>query len=384
MVSQPPSDSHRLAGIESLRWVAAAMIVIYHTVEMAKFPIPSELNVIKTHFGMGVPLFYTLSGFVLSFGYLEVLERREQIRSFYLRRFFRIAPLFYVMLGVWMIYSRLESPTYAVGPFEFLLNVSFLFGLVPGREESLVAAGWSIGIEVLFYLIFPVVAAIVTTPMAAAIAFVVFAVVSSLTFNKLQSLDIGFYAYGNLLTHLPFFLCGVLVYLIWRKDGFRVRRVAGASLLGGVAFASWMLIYWPAAYAFLVSYHVVDLVRAAWALVLGSLILAICYWPSPVVTNRVTRYLGTISFSLYLLHPFVIAVSMDQQRRMASALGDGFLALGARLLFVFAVVIGLAVLTFRFVEKPGMTLGKRLTARSRVAASDAPLPAAVTQNIQGS
>jgi peptidoglycan/LPS O-acetylase OafA/YrhL len=383
MVSPSPSDSHRLAGIESLRWVAAAMIVVYHTVEMTKLPIPSELNVIKTHFGMGVPLFYALSGFVLSFGYLDGLGGRDQIRSFYLRRYFRIAPLFYLMLGVWMAYSRFKSPAYAVGPFEFLLNVAFLFGLVPGREDSLVAAGWSIGVEMLFYLVFPVVAAVVATPMAGAIAFVVFVVVSSLTFNRLQSLDIGFYAYGNLLTHLPFFLSGVLAYLIWKKEGFRVRRVAGASLLAGVALASWMLVYWPAAYVVLSSYHVVDLVRTAWALVFGALILATCYWPNPVSTNRVTRYLGTISFSLYLLHPLVIAISMDEQRRIANALGNGFLALGARVLFVFTVVIGLATLTFRFVEKPGMALGKRLTARSR-AASVGPIPNSATRDLHGS
>jgi peptidoglycan/LPS O-acetylase OafA/YrhL len=362
MIPKQITDSNRLEGIESIRWIAAAMIVVYHTVEMTRLPIPSALNVIKTHFGTGVPLFYTLSGFVLSFGYLDSLETREQIRRFYIRRVLRIAPLFYVMLAVWMAYSRFKSAYYVVGPFEFLLNVSLLFGLVPGREESLVAAGWSIGVEVLFYLVFPVVAALLTNVAAAAAALCVFSIVSSLTFNKLQSLDIGFYAYGNLLTHSPYFLCGILAYLVWRRDGFRSRPVLGGSLLALVSLAVVGLVYWPPAYLFLVSFTVVNAVRAVWAVVLAGFILAICYRPIRVIVNPVTRYLGTISFSLYLLHPFVIAFSMDEQRYLASVLHDGWSALAIRLVLVFTVVIALASLSYSFVEKPGIRLGKRLTA----------------------
>lgn len=352
------------------------MIVAFHTVELTQLPIPPYLNVIKTHFGMGVPLFYTLSGFVLSFGYLDALQSREQIRRFYARRFFRIAPLFYVMLAVWMLYLRSRSPTYAVGPFEFLLNVTLLFGLVPGREESLVAAGWSIGVEVLYYVIFPIVAALLTTPLLAAIAFLVFSVVSSLTFNKLQSMGVGFFAYGNLLTQLPFFLCGTAVYLVWRLDGFRLRPRVGALLLSSAVIGSWMLVAWPAAYRFLVSFTVVNVIRMAWALVLGAVILGISYWPNRVIVNRITRYFGTISFSIYLLHPLVIAFSMDEQRRIASTFGGGVLALAVRLALVFAVVIGLASLTYRFIEKTGIEWGKRIVASKRtgnvIPAPDAP------------
>jgi peptidoglycan/LPS O-acetylase OafA/YrhL len=355
------AGSSRLEGIEALRCVAAAMIVVYHTVELTGLAIPPALNVIKTHFGLGVPLFYALSGFVLAFGYLDTLQSREQIRKFYARRYFRIAPLFYVMLGTWVLFSRLRNESFVVGPFEFLLNVSLLFGLVPGRETSLVAAGWSIGVEVLFYLVFPVIAALLTSPFAAALAFCVFSVVSSLTFNALVSLKAGFFAYGNLLTHLPFFLCGTLAYLVWRRDGFRRRPLAGAVLLVGVLVVAAAEVYVPAVSIFLMTFNVVSAVRGVWALVFAALILAICYSPTRLIVNPVTRYLGTVSFSLYLLHPFVIALLLDAQRWIDRELGGGLPALAARLALIFSAVTAAASVTYAFIEKPGMNLGKRLT-----------------------
>ena len=65
-------------------------------------------------------------------------------------------PLFHVMLTAWILYySHLGSP---LPDFKTLfLNVSFLFGLFPKTQISHVPAGWSIGIEMLFYLLFPVI-----------------------------------------------------------------------------------------------------------------------------------------------------------------------------------------------------------------------------------
>jgi len=47
----------RLGGIEALRAVAAMMIMLFHMVELPKLIIPEYLNIIRTHFGLGVSLF---------------------------------------------------------------------------------------------------------------------------------------------------------------------------------------------------------------------------------------------------------------------------------------------------------------------------------------
>jgi peptidoglycan/LPS O-acetylase OafA/YrhL len=359
----PSTDSHRLYGIETLRFVAASLIVVYHTVELPGIPIPSSLNVIRTHYGIGVPLFYTLSGFVLSYGYLDSLQSREQIIKFYLRRFFRIAPLFYAMLGVWIVFSRLRSESFAVGPFEFVLNVSLLFGLVPGRHESIVAAGWSIGIEILFYLLFPIFAALLTSPLTAAATFCVFSVISSLEFNALKSSHMGSFAYMNIITHLPFFLCGILSYLIWRKDGFRARRGLGIVLLFASVATAASIVYVPSVFLFLMSFEVVNVEIYVWALLFAALILSTCFYPNRLLVNRFTRYLGSISFSTYLLHPLLITAFIGVHRRVDAAIGGGAGALAARVALTFGVVTLCSAATHAWIEKPGIALGKKLSAR---------------------
>jgi peptidoglycan/LPS O-acetylase OafA/YrhL len=273
--------------------------------------------------------------------------------------------LFYAMLAAWLIFSRATSPTFAVGPFELLINLLLLFGLVPGREGSLVSAGWSIGVEVLFYIVFPVCAALLTTPLAAAAAFCVFTVVSSLTYNMLVSLRVGSYAYANLLTQLPYFLAGVTAYLLWRRDRFRLRPLAGALLQAGVAAAALVMVYVPSVYASLASSSIIKAVPLVWAFLFAVLILATCYAPNPIIVNPVTRYLGTISFSLYLVHPLVIVLSKGPNHVIDDALDHGALALAARAAFTLALVIAVSSLTYRFIEKPGIELGKRLTSDRR-------------------
>jgi hypothetical protein len=75
--------------IESLRGVAALMVLLYHVVALLRIPAPSSLDFISRHFGLGVPLFYTFSGFVLAYGYADKLNGVAEIRRFYIRRLFR-------------------------------------------------------------------------------------------------------------------------------------------------------------------------------------------------------------------------------------------------------------------------------------------------------
>ena len=93
----PPAE--RLEGLDSLRAYAASAIIVFHMVHIAQVEPPSGLaSVIKNYFGFGVPLFFVVSAFSLTFGYIERLNTRADIGAFYVRRLARIAPLFYFML----------------------------------------------------------------------------------------------------------------------------------------------------------------------------------------------------------------------------------------------------------------------------------------------
>ncbi len=366
---RPVGSVSRLDGIEALRCLAAAMIVAYHTVELSRMSLPAYLSVIKTHFSMGVPLFYTLSGFVLAYGYMDSLESRTQIVQFYIRRFFRIAPLFYIMLGTWILFSKFKWEHFRVSYADIVLNLTLLFGLVPGKHESIVWAGWSIGIEVLFYLVFPLLAILLTSRRSAVIALCVSLFVSSFEFRALESLNVGSYAYMNVVTHLPFFISGILTYLVWRDDNFKERRLFGRAALIGVLFVSALVVYSPAFYALLVSVRGVTLDRYIWSLVFSALTISLCYSSNPIIVNRLTCHLGRASFSMYLVHPLIIVSLAQVYGLLDAVLGSGVLGVIGRILLTLTVVSTVASVSYVVIEKPGIKFGRFLAEKYRVPAS---------------
>jgi peptidoglycan/LPS O-acetylase OafA/YrhL len=354
-------NHQHLDSIESLRGVAALMVLLYHLAELVKIPLPGSLGFISTHFGLGVPLFYTLSGFVLAYGYADRLEGRAQIQRFYIRRLFRIAPLFYAMLALWLLASWVVWNR-AFSFQALFLNMSFLFGLVPGQHESIVWAGWSIGIEMLFYLVFPVIAVLIPNLRAALVGLAVACILSSAIFSTLTASGLGSYAYMNLGTHLPFFMGGIASFRLWQAMKFTRLPSLGWALLAGAAVLALMVAGSDHLLALLTRF---GLERSIWAIVFGMLLLSACYARNPVLESAPLRNLGKLSFSLYLLHPMIMVslIKLDFPKYVTE-LTDATMA---NFLIAAITSIGLvwtfSTVSFRFVESPGIEFGRRLAHR---------------------
>ena len=341
------------------------MVLLYHMVELLRFPAPEYLGVISTHFGLGVPLFFALSGFVLAFGYADRLGTRAAIHEFYLRRFFRIAPLFYGMLILWILvnYFVFHQSTKAR---IFLLNISFLFGLVPGRHESIVWAGWSVGIEMIFYAIFPLVIAAVRSWRSAGILLLVSMLVSSMVESALASRNYGSFAYMNLVRHLPYFATGILAYRIWAADNFKKRDALAVVLMLSVLAAT-VGIIWSGDWLYELLYRF-GLAWASpnlWAFIFAALLLAVSCGHFRWLETGALRALGKVSFSLYLVHPLLMValVKLEFVETVAAWSLPAGLNFAAGAAMVVGLVWAVSALTYRFVEQPGIALGRRLARR---------------------
>src|SRR5262249_59286531 len=104
------SQRTQLEGANAVRFWAAMSIVLFHLALLPKKELPGFLSVIPNFAGFGVPLFYVLSAFALSYGYYGSLETGAAIRRFYSLRFFRIAPLFYLMMAVCLTQLWIRGP----------------------------------------------------------------------------------------------------------------------------------------------------------------------------------------------------------------------------------------------------------------------------------
>lgn len=142
--------------LDGVRAMAALLIVVSH-IELHKtdFNIPRLSGVDLSNVGkLGVSVFFSLSGFLITYLLLEERKNHQKINftDFYVRRSLRIWPLYFVVIIVgFFIYPKSGSTTALWLSVFFLPNVAFCLNLLPAIIDPI----WSIGIEEQFYIFHP-------------------------------------------------------------------------------------------------------------------------------------------------------------------------------------------------------------------------------------
>lgn len=359
--TNPHACRPHLPGVEALRGYAAFAIVIFHVIQLTQAAIPQSLEFMKW-FGYGVPLFFVVSAFSLAYGYAGKLSDGRQVTEFYLRRLFRIAPLYYLAILAQLGVIAYLGPAQPSLP-SLLLAFGFAFNLNPSMVDGIAPASWSVGVEMLFYAIFPFVPALAATLPRAILLTVAFAALSvghAFLAHKFK-LNPSFVTHG-LVFNLPYFGFGLVAY--------RLLRITPARWGATLSFSGLALIVavWAASPIFSIptAGGVVNvLYMLAWGAPFAVLCLGMALSPPALLSNRVTQFLGRISFGVYLGHPQVIFVldRLGVYARIREIQGGSGVTFPLAVLVTSAVVIVLGWALFRFVESPGIALGRRLAGR---------------------
>lgn len=358
---QPKLRPH-LGGIESLRAYAALAIVVFHVIHLVGFDPPQSLDFLKWHLGRGVPLFFAVSAFGLAYGYEGRLESPQARRRFYIRRFFRIAPLYYAAMA-FQIAVNVPPPWTGEQLRLVLLSATFLFNLSPPDVEGVAPASWSIGVEMLFYLALPLVLVIVRD-VRAAIGFVAAtftgAVLYMVLLSGLPGVPPAFVQHG-IVFNLPYFACGLLAYFVWRQADGRPWTACLAAALAGMIVLVAIPYAWPDAIA---GPFANGAYQSLWGLPFGALCLALAWRDGPPLSWSTTYFLGRISFSLYLAHPHVIdwLNRLGVYEEIRGLPGGSGLTFPLACLVTIAVLVPIAWALYRLVEAPGIVLGRRAAA----------------------
>jgi len=125
------------------RGIAILAVVSGHYLQSQQIEISNNNFII---FSFGVPLFFIISAISLT---ISFEERKESKLKFYIRRFFRIAPMYYFAI---IIYNY---NNHNLQIFSLLSNIFFIHGFYPLGNNNVVPGGWSIATEMTFYIIFP-------------------------------------------------------------------------------------------------------------------------------------------------------------------------------------------------------------------------------------
>jgi peptidoglycan/LPS O-acetylase OafA/YrhL len=404
-----PTWGSRLKGIEGLRGLAALAVVLDHTAQL--HPVGGKFESLFEFTRYGLTLFFALSGFLLFRPFASAVLSGDRLPSssrFLLNRLLRIAPGYVAIFVLsWLLLQTLviragtlQHPAAAYGlltdPLTVVLNLLLLQGYSPRTINTGIEPAWSLGVEAVFYVVLPLVSLIamnfrrlrgvnrwVAVLVPPAVLFglgIAGKVVSAVTMNRAQSsywqlwgnsghavLERSFFVQADLFAWGM--VAAVIVIATDRrnlstKSRGRSRVVSLILLLGSL-----LVLVLPGG-----DEHVHDAIvsvgaAAAILLVVVPKASEKVSWVAQVLELGPFRYLGRISFSVYLWH-YPVMIWLDERHLLPES---GLIGVGGRFLIVSMATAGLASITYWLVEHQALKLKRsasRPTKKSALAIED--------------
>ena len=389
---EPVNDvaKEKLPFLDGIRGFAALWVLISHCIVATGCPAPPILR----SGSLPVDLFMVMSGFLMAYHYhkrqsVEPWESPGTWMKFYLRRFFRIAPLYYLLLIFSLIFNdyfahsaQIVDTVYpnewfaqAFGTFSnflahkyvgatltnILVHITFIFGFLPQYATSTPLPDWSIGLEMQFYAVFP--AMMLTFKKfsyfwATVLILGVGAVIRRI-FSYAHLTPPGFSEPFPLPSFIPIkinlFIIGILLasaYYQRTKNPLLQACLIGLAILLSARNSSPIILGACILISLILFYdQVKDPLR----------IKALIRIPQSILANKLSTFLADTSYSVYLLHTLImlpLAALMVSFSPYVSL--PGVMRFGILFLVVVSITYGIGWLLYNYVEKPGISFGKRV------------------------
>lgn len=352
----------RYPWIDNLRGIAILMVIAVHASHGLK-ESTSFLSMAFGFGGYGVQLFFVASAMTLCMSLERSYGNAGWLAHYAVRRFFRIAPMYYTGIVIYFLWSFAKNHIQhgIAGPLpqytapNILANLFFIHGFVPEAYNDIVPGGWSIGAEVAFYVLFPVLFLLFRghkkTWVPGALLIAACLLLVSLVQWWLQASTAGSdFLYFNIANQLHVFVIGMLgfYYLPALARLPSVALAASCLLFGFAGYAIWPLPVANARFFSLAAYASVFVCLAA--------LFGRHHW-----NNRWLGDVGRRSFSMYVMH-FLFMNMIDYGFNHRFELLFDTPNLKALVHFGVAVLLtyGVAGLTKRWIEDPFIAFGARL------------------------
>jgi exopolysaccharide production protein ExoZ len=352
-MSQPstamPVRTQHLPAIQWLRAFAAISVAIGHILHEATKIRDASTAIERIGsalpFQIGVDIFFVISGFIMVYVTWGKLDRPGAHWHFLRARLIRIVPIywFYTLLLAAValtVPSVLDTAVFSVK--QLLSSLLFIPGLFGADARPLLKLGWTLNYEMFFYAVFflGILFGGHRTPWVVFIGLL--SVIFARQLGWLSTLPWQVWAEPIILE----FCFGMGIGVLYHR-GLRLRPLAAACL---VAFAVVMLTLTLPNFAWATRYWVLGVPSA-------FLVLAVaCLQRSSDMRigafGRFCAWVGDASYTLYLMHPFVISAIFIIWRKLDF---DGWSYVGVTL----AVIIGGALVAYHLIEIPLTAAGRR-------------------------
>ena len=321
----PLGIGERHYALDLIRGLAAFAVCQFH------FMSWNEIATVQSMGTFAVYLFFILSGLTMMMVYHERFVdgiSPSAARSFFRKRLARLIPLLVVVA---LLAGTKQALTGEIDIARAVLTGTGLMALhMPGFLSNSVGA-WSLGIELAFYAVFPLIALLVTNWRQAAVAVAILVGAQHMLLWQLAGSPSFWEYYVSNLVFAPFFAFGILMSFDTTK---RSASYLVPALIGFSAILSFSVFF------------DIDLMQSQLAylgLTLAGALVVWATWRSHLhaALRPIASFMGDISYSLYLTH----WIANDIVRLLPVS---GALKWAA---FSFLAMLG-SFLCFRFFENP--------------------------------
>lgn len=348
--------------IDGWRGVAILMVVAIHTsqhfgnTDFPLFLFDSTEGMLRSG-ARGVQLFFILSAFTLfNSSYRRFKTDLHPKRDFYLRRAFRILPLWFIVIATYCYMDN--RPLWAGG-----LSATFLFGFLRFNHSfEVVRGGWSLFVEETFYLMLPVIFGKITTLRKASnytivlIALAVMWAAQDHFFNLLPRTNT--FIFFAPPSQWYFFGIGIMLYYI-----IRINKIG----INAKSHTKWKLD--------LLAFCLIPVVTTIYIPAIGA-VFAFCIYVSSIkgtILNRIMdinilKRFGVYCYSIYLLHIILLTLLDPYIKSALKILNMQYPPVELQFCLVFPVIALMSLVIgyccFNVIEKPSVRLGRFLIKKS--------------------
>ena len=354
-----PPERDVLPPLDGLRGIGALLVFAFHLVCSVPYyglTVPSGILRVSTGLAvLSIDAFFAASGFIL-FGSLERIGREAEARDarmtleFYLRRFFRIVPLWWLVLTIELFRQHLS-------PGVYLANATFLFGFLAFDARYLpILVAWTLFVEMTFYALLPGLFRWIRGVLPAFLFLALTVVLARLWHHHAATLGVP--SGNHFIDDFPlacfkYFALGILVRFVYRRLPAAGSPWLDAGAAVGVAIATLALRFaTPAVFLLMLA-----------VLAPGSR-LARGISVKPLVFVGVHCYFVYLTHNQLFLEPMLDLVLRVAPRSPLTGWAGPGPALVAFAL-ALAACLAAARLSMKVFEEPMIGLGKRLGARLR-------------------
>lgn len=356
----------KLEYIDALRGWAIVGVLMVHCSQFGYNSYPLSIQNMMMNGARGVQLFYVISSFTLflSFTYRYNTEAKPNF-NYFIRRYFRIAPMYYVGVVYYLLQLRINTPTNSL-PIEnisflgILSNIFFIHGFYPYWMNIVVPVGWSVAVEVQFYCLVPIIYRYVKT-LNQAVQLLLLSIILNLfittvfikyTNGQTDSIWKDF-LYFYLPNQLPVFVCGIIMFFISTEPRSNLKLDKKLLLLFCILF----LVDIGSGKNIIFS----DMLLFSFTFVLIGYMLS--FKKYNIFVNSIVTHLGKISYSIYIVH-FAVLYWMEKYNLInfvdSSIMYSTLLNFCVRFILLLSINLLICSISYKYIELPFQNIGKRI------------------------